>query len=323
MHLPGHLGLPDGSKLPPLNRQVARYFRERGGNVMIHHRDLHDLAGIDDPDVFHLVHNGRITHPRLLNTGLAYLDGYWYADPAGIFCDSTLAGAAFDPATIPAHAAAGFFRRLQRQFVAERRSRYGQPVGRAMVPQGAIALFLQGWSDPVARARHIGAVEMVRTVLAHRQGLLLVVKPHPRNQDDETAQVLALLGRHPDVVVSDANVHDILAAAAVTVSICSAVSLEGMLHRKPAVLFGRADFHHVAETVEYPADWPAALARALALPRAYDRYLYWFLHHGMIGLKQADKFDKLLTRIAAKGFNPARFGLVSPVAAGNLPGNGI
>ena len=309
MHLPGHLGLPDGSKLPPFNRQVARFFRERGGTVEIHHRDLADLAGQGDPGVFHLVHNGRISHPRLLNTGLAYLDGYWYADPKGIFCDSTLAEAVYDPATIPARAAAGFFRRLQEQFVTARRSRYGQPVARAGLPQGAIALFLQGWSDPVARARHIGAVEMVRAVLAHRQGLPLVVKPHPRNPDGETWQVLALLADHPDVVVSDANVHDILAVAAVTVSICSAVSLEGMVHRTPAVLFGRADFHHLAETVAQPGDWPGAFARALSVPRDYDRYLYWFLHQGMIGLKRADKFDRLMARIAAKGFDPARFRL--------------
>ena len=309
MHVPRHLGPPDDSKLPPFNRQVARFFRDRGGVVEVHRRVLDDLAGLDDPDVFHLVHNGRISHHRLLNTGLAYLDGYWYADPKGIFCDSTLADAAFVPETIQARAAAGFFRRLQEQLVTARRSRYGQPVERAMLPHGAIALFLQGWSDPVARARHIGAVEMVRTVLAHRQGLPLVVKPHPRNPDGETRRVLALLADHPDVVVSDANVHDILASAAVTVSICSAVSLEGMLHRAPAVLFGRADFHHVAETVLRPGDWPAALARALSVPRAYDRYLYWFLHQGMIGLKRADKFDRLLARIAAKGFDPARFGL--------------
>ena len=51
-------------------------------------------------------------------------------------------------------------------------------------------------------------------------------------------------------MISDANVHDILKACRATVSINSSVALEGFLHRKPAVLFGLADFHHFAGRVE-------------------------------------------------------------------------
>jgi len=298
---PQHLA-SDGEVAGLFYRNLWADFAAAGFRVAAVRRDLSDLSGLEDPGQFHFVHNGRVQHPRVLNTGYGYLGGYWYADPKGVFADSSISDQIFDPAKVRYKPASAFFSRMVRKLVQPRHSRYNQPMDVRQFPAGAIAVFLQGTSDPVDRARHVGASAMVEAVLAHRKGRPVIVKPHPGNQDAETGQIIARLrAEAPEVIVTDANIHDILAAAAVTVSICSAACLEGMLHRKPAVLFGRTDFHHCAQTVQRPGDWPGALERALCQPVPYRKYLYWFFEQNLIDAKGASRFDRILARIERQG----------------------
>jgi hypothetical protein len=181
--------------------------------------------------------------------------------------------------------------------------------------QGHIAVFLQGWSSPVERARYMTATEMVKTVVKGAAGRPVVVKPHPRNACYETEMIRQwLLRHHPKVRVSNANIHDILAGACATVSISSSVALEGMLHRVPAILFGRSDLHHCAETVTEPSEWPAALARALARDWPYDAFLLWFLRRQNIDVSRPWA-ERLLDRMAAQGADFAALGIVPRPAA--------
>lgn len=293
---------PDGGLSGVFYRNLQSDFVQAGFQTEAVHRQLPDLAGLNHPDRFHFVHNGRISHPRVLNTGYGYLGSYWYADPQGVFGDSSITGLPFDESTVRYKPASAFFDRLVARLVATRHSRYNQPKDVRRFPGGAIAIFLQGISDPVERARHMTARAMVVAVLADTRGRAVIVKPHPGNDDQETRQLVRWLRRdHPDVIVTDANVHDILADCAVSVSLCSAASLEGMLHRKPAVLFGRADFHHCAQTVQVPADWPAALDRALGQAVPYRKYLYWFFAQNLIDARHKGRFARIRARMQASG----------------------
>jgi hypothetical protein len=81
------------------------------------------------------------------------------------------------------------------------------------------------------------------------------------------------------------------------------------LHGKPAVLFGRSDFHHFVETVQTPAAFPAALARALTTPRNDARALFWYLGQHCLDIT-ASSFDaRLLAIFATAGFDANRLGL--------------
>lgn len=110
-------------------------------------------------------------------------------------------------------------------------------------------------------------------------------------------------------ITTDANVHDILAACVATVSINSATAMEGFLHGKPAVLFGRSDFHALVETVRQPGEFSAALAQALADPPDYAKALHWYFGQHCLDIA-ADSFDaRLLAIFAEAGFDAARLGL--------------
>lgn len=269
----------------------------------------------DDGD-FHFVHQAGHRQANVLNTGLGYVQPFWYADPWGIHGDSSIAALRFDPAAVPRAEAQAFHRRLHRRLVAARLSRYDQKAEVESFPGGAIAVFLQGPSDLLFREAHLSTPDMLRMVLRHAGDRPVLVKPHPRGRDPETLAFLdELVLRHPRLVVTDANIHDMLAAAAVSVSINSAVSLESMIHGKPAILCGRSDFHHVAETVREKAEFPAALRRALARPRPYAKFLYWFLKGQMLTAGAEDFGTRLVVRMAVQAGDVARFGLQAPAGA--------
>lgn len=293
----------DEAKLPRFYQVLAAGLRARGARVCTEWRDKDAVLG--GPD-FHFVHNGAARGDCVLNCAIAYLNPYFYADPRGIYFESSLSDAVFDPDAGPQ--ARVTFEALVAQYVVPRTSRYKQTDQVECFPEGAIAVFLQDWSEPVARARHMDAAAMVDTVIRGAEGRPVIVKPHPRNVGEETVLLLhRLRRRHPDVIVTEANLHDILAAAAVCVTISSSVALEAMLHRRPVVLFGRSDLHHCAETVADPAHWPSALQRALTRDWPFEAFVHWFVSRNL--RTGSAMIDPVLTRMRAAGADLPALGL--------------
>ena len=301
----------DPEKVPGFFRRILTGLEGLGAETEVLPRDFDRLAASAPEGHFDLIHMGRTPRPMALALGVAYLPGYFYVDPKGVNCESAITDRPFSPARVPEEAAATFFAQLQRQFVATRRSRQPQPEDRQDFGTGHLAVFLQDWSDPVERAQLMDSETMVRTAVEGAGGRPVVVKPHPRYQGRETRAILKYLRGRPGVTVTEANVHDILAGAAATVSISSSLALEGMLHRVPALLFGRMDLRHCATTVATPSDWPGALDRALATDWPYERYLLWFLRWQNIDASRPF-LPKVLDRMEAQGANLADFGITRP-----------
>ena len=303
----------DGAGVPQFYRRLLDQLAAVGASTAILRRD-HDALRLPDADHFDLVHNGGVNRAQALNLAPAYLAGFYYCDPNGIYFESSIAGKPFRPAMIEARYAAPFAADLRRKWVVARQSRHRQPMQVEQFGQGHIAVFLQDWSDPVERARHMTADQMVKTVVEAAAGRQIVVKPHPKNAARETQKIRQWLVRnHPQVRLTGANIHDILVGAAVTVSISSSVALEGMLHRVPAVLFGRSDLHHCAETVTSAADWPAALERALGRDWPFDAFLLWFLRRQNLDATRPF-LDRVLDRMSQQGADFAALGITRPQA---------
>ncbi|PWE33297.1 hypothetical protein DDZ14_05795 [Maritimibacter sp. 55A14] len=263
------------------------------------------------PDAhLHILWNGRQRRHNVLNAALAYIEPYWHLDPRGVLCDSSIAGRAYDPGTVPFRRADPLFQALRRRLVVKRHSRYQQMRAKTPVPEGAIAVFLQGRTPYRDGSAHCSAEEMLRCVARHAGGRPVVVKGHPLGSGmDDIALVADLMAEGHDLHPTDANVHDILAACCVTVSVNSAVAMEGFLHRKPAILFGRSDFHHNAETVRDPAEFPTALDRALTRRGGHAQFIHWYFAQNCLSLHDPDFTEAVLARFAAAGFPAERLGL--------------
>ena len=300
--------LPKGSEADWRGRrQFALYDRieaivlAKGGTVAVMARHPEAIAaGQHDGDGrVHIVENGNQRRPGFLNATLAYIPPYWHLDAQGVLADSAIASRSFDPATVAQAPAKRHFVALHARLVDRRRSRYRQRLDTETLPAGAIAVFLQGRLPHQRGTAHCEPADLLRAVAKGAGGRPVLVKPHPLEVWRDLQAVLALQIEGYDLISTDANIHDILASSVATVSFNSAVALEGFLHRKPAILFGRADFHQFCETVSAPDDFAAALARGLQRRHGYEKFLYWYFAQNCLSLKARDFEARVMASLDA------------------------
>ncbi|MEM7732021.1 MAG: hypothetical protein AAF280_04475 [Pseudomonadota bacterium] len=283
---------------------LAPGLRDRGLTVTFVERPgTTDLAHYTRED-FHLVHHGFLRRFNLLNTGIAYLWPYWYLDQRGVLCDSSLGRAQPDLRHVPEDRARAFVARVGGRLKEKGQSKHNQPPRRGALAKDAIVVFLQGLSDPVLRNMAMLETEMLDLVLAQRAGRRVVIKVHPKFPGTiAAAHAEALVAREQGVDIVDANVHDLLEGAYCSVSICSGASFEGLFHRTPAVLFGRADFAACAWSVTTEEEAAEALGGIGDVAFEYERFLYWFLQRKMFNAQHSGLVDRALHRIARTGFD--------------------
>lgn len=285
--------------MKPYYVKLISGLRDRGIPVAtLPHDRATTLATAEALPGWHIVDHGSLRHPRLLNTGIAYIYPFWNLDPWGIRALSSIAAKPFVPGNMAE--AAGFAARLRKRLVAARTSRYPQPEAVVPVPEGCIAVFLQSEAHrDVAETCHLTMREMLAALLARPDPRAIVVKPHPRDTDPGTRRYLNRLARgDARVQVVEANIHDILTRASVAVTINSAVGIEAHLHRVPVVLCGRTDFHHAAVTVTEAAGMEAGIARAISTAWPHDAFLHWYFVGQCLNAGKPSLVDDFLAKLA-------------------------
>ena len=309
-HLPKHLFDQFDPAGYSFHAVAKRAFEARGAKCEIRIRLPKAPVVQYDPEHFHFIHQGRVRAPHILNTGLAYLPPFWYADPDGVMSFSSLARKPFDASSMPLDRVAQFYDRMVEQVRAQRQSKYTQPEGCDDLGADVIAVFLQGPSEPVSAAQYLSEREMMQAVIANKGTRDVIVKHHPRNQEPEMVTWLsAITASDPSIRVVDAHVHDMLDACAFSVSICSGASFESLLMQKPTVIFGQADFHHCAETVRDVGDVAGAFERALTGDYPFKEFVLWMWGRHCINIRRASFVDKVIERMGARGFDVGTLGL--------------
>ncbi|WP_299687431.1 hypothetical protein [uncultured Tateyamaria sp.] len=251
---------------------------------------------VEADHAIHVIHHGRFAHPRARNADVAYIYPFWNFDPQGIRAFSSIADKRFVPDDVDPEVARPFFRRVRQRIVGRRTSRYDQPE--AVTDPGTVraAVFLQSEGHRVVgETCYLDRWEMLSATCAAVDGPVMV-KTHPRDSDPATSEGLReMQARFPHLQVSDGNIHDLIAAADRVITINSAVGVEAYLHRKPVILCGRADFHHVADVAQ-SAD---ALRNILQRPpkrRAYDKFVWWYFGDQCLDVSAPDLVDRFCAR---------------------------
>ncbi len=304
-----------------LFHKIHELVTTRGGEIEVRRRhealrapQRTDWSDYLEAENLHIIENGMVQQVNALNTALAYIPPYFHLDAQGVLADSSAGNADYDAASVNAVLASSKFRSLQDRLVKKRRSRYGPKEDVTEIPEGCIAVFLQGDNPHRQGTAYCDNETLLRTVAENAGGRTVVVKAHPISKQLDDAQlILQLLQEGLPVEGTDANVHDILRQCAVTVSYNSAVAIEGFLHHKPAILFGKSDFHHVAETVRTPEDFPNALSAALTSQHDYAKYLHWYFSRFAVSVDDWLLDDKLLQIFGVAGFSVRRLGFQSAV----------
>lgn len=294
----------DPGLMKPYYAALTQGLRSKGLRVVtVQHDRETTFATVEATPGVHIVDHGSLRHPRIFNTGIAYLYPFWNLDRWGIRALSSIAGKVFDPAMVDPAAAAEFAKRLQKRLVAARVSRYPQRQKRTDVPAGCIAVFLQSEAHrAVGETCHLSMRQMLGALLARNDPRPIVVKPHPRDTDPTTRDYLArLVARDGRVLLTDANIHDMLAAADVAVTINSAVGIEAHLHRVPVVLCGQSDFHHAAVTVRLRRDMDSGIALAETTPWPHEAFLHWYFVEHCLNARAPTLVADFLRKIEEAG----------------------
>ena len=152
--------------------------------------------------------------------------------------------------------------------------------------------------------------EMLWGLIGRQDPRPILVKAHPRDTDPASRERLARMARrHPKMQLVDANIHDMIAACDVVVTINSATGIEAMLHKKPVVLCGQSDFHHAAVTCHAAPDLDAAIARAEAWHAPHVPFLWWYFAQNCLSARSPTLVNDFLARVAATGYDVAALGL--------------
>ena len=302
-HLPGSWLGVFGSGVLPFYQKLFDGLDARGikwDTCVLDREEVMQQVAADD--AFHIVNHGRFTHPRILNSGIAYVYPFWNMDPNGIRAFSSIADSKFHADQVDGEIARPFFKRLRQRLVMGRTSRYEQPKDVGHIPEGAVAVFLQSEGHRiVGETCHLDRWQMVETVLENVDGPV-VVKPHPRDRDEATKEHLErLCHKYPNLHVSEANIHDIMTAATRVVTINSAVGVEAYLHRKPVILCGQADFHHIAQ-VAHDTQELGRFLKQEKRAKAYDKYVYWYFAQQCLSTNEPELLDRFLERVRARGY---------------------
>ncbi len=312
-----HLARPDlaayrGKPGRALYPMVHDLLQDRGARVRVVARSNALMKGrpVDPDGDLHIVETGWCYGRGWMSAATAYLEGFWHLGEEGVLANSPARHDIFDPGQVSQGAAQDFAQTLRARFSQARRSRYRQQRrAPETLPKEAIAVFLQGPTTYRREQAFVSAAQMLRLVAEHAGGRPVVVKAHPLTPEFGRAAIAKVRAKGFDLIETEANVHDILAQAAVTVSVNSAVAFEGFLHDLPAILFGRSDFHSLSETVLEAADYPQALTRALTRTWDFPAMLYWYFNRHTLATEASDFNERLLAQLARAGFDAARLGL--------------
>lgn len=216
----------------------------------------------------------------------AYWPPYYSLDPEGFSGFSRLARDGADPraeiAALPLGRARAFVAGLRETAMRDNLSKYPQPTGPADLPPGRyVFLPLQMAGDPVTGLSRLDPLDAIaRTALeVGRTGRRAVVKRHPLCRSAALAGRLRDLARDlPNLHVTDASVHPLIAGADAVVGCNSGVLFEGLIHGTPVISYGESDFRIATVAVNSLSGLSAALSGPLDWDADFaTRFVTWYL----------------------------------------------
>lgn len=232
---------------------------------------------------YHLVYNRATEGPFCFSLRRCYLEKYYRIEETNDRWDWDVAGLPF-----PGKPGQAWFQR----YWAERLFR-----GLTIAQGGYIFMPLQG---KLLQRRHFQAaspIEMIRATLAADPKRRIVATLHPREVYSE-AEIEALRGIERFDLVTGSLAW--LAGCDYVVTQNSSLALTGFFAGKPAVLFGRIDFHHIAASVRRLG--VAGAFEAVKQPQPYADYLHWFFKKQALCEVGDDRDVRIAARLRAHGW---------------------
>ena len=232
---------------------------------------------------YHLVYNRAVEGAFCFSLRRCYLDKFYRIEATNDRWDWEVAGLPFSP-----ERGKLWFQRYWREQLFR---------GLTIASGGYIFMPLQG---KLMQRRHFQAaspIEMIHATLAADPARRIVATLHPREVYSE-AELDALRGIARFELVKGSL--PTLAGCDYVVTQNSSMALTGFFADKPAVLFARIDFHHIAASVERLG--VVGAFAAVHQPQPYAPYLHWFFKRQALAASGDGHEMQIADRLRAHGW---------------------
>lgn len=235
------------------------------------------------------------TDSRGVSMRLNYFYPFWNIEQSGKRWEWPVAKARFDAGEVPVEEAQRFARFW--------RKRLFEGAAEETTREGLVYVPLQGRLLTHRSFQACSPIRMIEHVLEQDREREVVATLHPKEiyGDEEIAALEALEARHDRLTVSREGMVPLLQRCDYVVTQNSAVALSGYFFHKPAVLFGRINFHHIAANV-HELGVAGAMAEVVGLAPQYDAYLWWFLQHMSINAGHDEAEGKIRDALVRAGW---------------------
>ena len=256
---------------------------------------LHKDDRPSDHDGYSLVH----MKPPLGRKGLCFRRVYhypfWQIDATDRRWARDVARAPFEPNSVdPAEAA-----RFQRFW---RKRLYGQDdVEQA--PHGPVYVPLQGQLTRKRSFQTMCPTDMLERTLHLDTAREVIATLHPKERysSSDRDALAKLEAKHRRLKVTTAPPREVLPICAYVVTQNSGVAFDGFLFNRPAILFAKIDFHHIAQDLTRMSE-EDAFDRVLVDRPDFAKYLHWFWQDMSINAGREDAPGKIQARLRDLGW---------------------
>ncbi|MBY6090508.1 hypothetical protein [Maritimibacter alkaliphilus] len=215
-----------------------------------------------------LFHMEAPTHARALTVRRAYHYPFWAIETTDRRWDWHVSRTPFPSGEVPRREADGFHRRWARRLFGD--------APEAACRDAMVYIPLQGRLAERRSFQSCTPLQMIEATLSADPQRAVEARLHPKEiyTPQELAALDALAAQHPHLTVGIGGKEEALARCAYVVTMNSSVAFDAMFFRKPAILFGQIDFHHVMLA--------ATLGDLSAFERVMDHapdfagYLWWY-----------------------------------------------
>ncbi len=234
------------------------------------------------------------TNDRIVTIRHSYFGPFWRIEGSARRWDWPVAQTAFDPDSVDTQAAQRFITWWGKNLFGD---------GPDTATRGDyVYVPLQGRLTEHRSFQSCSPIRMLETILEHEPRRIMATL-HPR--EDYSNADHAILNdfcqRFPRLSIETGNMAAHLRECDYVVTQNSGVGLLGYFHRKPLILFGKIDFHHIALNV---ADIGAAdaFAQVRTIAPDYAGYMWWFQRIMAIDAAGPDAVVQVAARLRHLGW---------------------
>lgn len=241
-----------------------------------------------------LHHMSGAAGPCALTFRRVYVGPFWQIDRAAERWSWTTAQTTFIPDLVDGDEAAQFAGSWRKRLYSSQKS-LKQGGGFVLVP-------LQGHLTEQRSFQMTSPLAMLREIVGRLPGQPVLATLHPREtySAEDLAALDDLSRMFPYFQLAKAATSDLLPQCRAVITQNSAVALSGYFLHKPAILFARSDFHHIALSVPHIGTDQAFAGLPTHRPD-YDRYLWWFLQHMSLNAGRTDVSEKIVATLRRCG----------------------